>query len=295
MTEITPVAIESLKRDAKRARKSDPSLTHAQHLDALAAQKFGVRGYHELLQRAKSARQAAPACRVIAMGTTGMGTGKTSILLNLAGYLAGLGGASKPFRVLLVDCDGDLSPAPASAFNWLAGRAPSSQALPFALKFIPLRELEAAVDALKREYDFVLVDVPPSGSEALMGRLADTVLLPANTGLGGRTTYLGRRLSLWPTDRLTARFVLFGARVPPRTKTTVGGALKELAEVAAPGHPLLSRIELSPIVLLEHTAVAEANSHGQLVAEVRHPPGDFLTGIEQLARLCAGAELRTSP
>lgn len=50
-TPITWADIVRLKKAAKAAKSTNPKLTHAQHLDAIAQQDFGVRHFHELLKR----------------------------------------------------------------------------------------------------------------------------------------------------------------------------------------------------------------------------------------------------
>lgn len=48
---ITPIKLDVLKRDAKKARKVDPTLTHAQHLDRLSRERHGARDFHDLRNR----------------------------------------------------------------------------------------------------------------------------------------------------------------------------------------------------------------------------------------------------
>lgn len=46
--------LAALKRAAKKASKTDLSLSHTQHLDRLSRERFGVRNYHELQKRVQS-------------------------------------------------------------------------------------------------------------------------------------------------------------------------------------------------------------------------------------------------
>jgi hypothetical protein len=50
-TPITWADIVRLKKAAKSAKLTNPTLTHAQRLDSIAQQDFGVRHFHELLKR----------------------------------------------------------------------------------------------------------------------------------------------------------------------------------------------------------------------------------------------------
>ena len=50
-TPITWADIVRLKKAAKAAKSTNPTLTHAQRLDAIAQHDFGVRHFHELLKR----------------------------------------------------------------------------------------------------------------------------------------------------------------------------------------------------------------------------------------------------
>jgi hypothetical protein len=47
----TPIKLDALKRDAKKARKADPTLTHAQHLNRLSRGRHGARDFHDLHNR----------------------------------------------------------------------------------------------------------------------------------------------------------------------------------------------------------------------------------------------------
>lgn len=46
--------LAALKRSAKKASKTDHTLSHAQHLDRLSRERFGVRNYHEFQKRVQS-------------------------------------------------------------------------------------------------------------------------------------------------------------------------------------------------------------------------------------------------
>lgn len=54
-TPVTWADIVRLKKAAKAAKSTYPDLTHAQRLDAIAQQDFGVRHFHELLKRYEAA------------------------------------------------------------------------------------------------------------------------------------------------------------------------------------------------------------------------------------------------
>lgn len=281
MMQINALAIESLKRDAKLARRRDPSLTHAQHLNALAAQRFGVRNYHELLQRVGTEVPSQHSRgRIVVIGSTGMGTGKSTILLNLAAQLARLGGAAGSNRVLLVDLD----QGPASAASWQLGRASEAAALPFTLKRLTLPEFAAQVESLRGNFDFVLVDLPPNGAESIVGPMADIVLLPTNATAAGKSRAVKWRLAAWPSEGLSARFFLFGARAGTQDRV-----MESVREIAAGPLPLSTPLQVLSVCLPEHRAIALANSRGELVTEMARPPAAFLDGIAELVNICAGA------
>lgn len=50
-----PIKFDALKRDAKKARRADPTLTHAQHLDRLSQERHGARDFHDLRKRVAAA------------------------------------------------------------------------------------------------------------------------------------------------------------------------------------------------------------------------------------------------
>lgn len=278
--EISAQAIESLKREAKRARRTDPSRTHTQHLNALAADRFGVRDYHELVKRA-----SAPPVRlglVVSMELAGLGTGKTTILLNLAGFLATQRCGAAPYRVVLVDCDHD------SMSGLLDNRPPHVPALPFDLTSLPLTEFVRQSDEFRRKYDFILFDAPAVlEPEVVTGTLADIVLMPTNMIASGWHTLLERQFVARPNQALTAQFYMFGARTLPGTEAIVLERINHLINTAP---HLAGRIQVLPICIPEHPAVSNATQHGAAAFDIDHPAQSFLNGIGQLGQVCIQAK-----
>lgn len=148
-----------------------------------------------------------PLAHIIAIANQKGGVGKTTTAINLAAALA-----ASEFRALLIDSDpqgnsttgvgGDKSSEQATLYNVLLRECPAADAIrPTASEGLALlpsdqnlvatnldlvdadareRRLQSAIDPLREQYDYILVDCPPALDLLTLNALvaADSVLIP---------------------------------------------------------------------------------------------------------------------
>jgi pilus assembly protein CpaE len=149
----------------------------------------------------KTARSAADVARVFTVASASGGSGKTLVAINLAAYLVRATGG----KVLLIDLDlqfGEVAPSlhlhpertiedlmndPDELSATLVGHACGFKALcapsdPLAAERIGPKQISAIFEVARREFDFIVVDTPPTLNETCLVAFdqSERLLITAN-------------------------------------------------------------------------------------------------------------------
>lgn len=116
---------------------------------------------------------------IVTIGSLKGGAGKTTLTVQLSGFLASLG-----FRVLVVDGDGQ-----GTATKWIGDAAGNEESALSQVSCFNLAQLEGKIsNGIRKyvnDYDFILVDCPPKLGGVMQGALnvSDLMLIPTRPSL----------------------------------------------------------------------------------------------------------------
>ncbi|PHK96260.1 cobyrinic acid a,c-diamide synthase [Pseudoroseomonas rhizosphaerae] len=199
---------------------------------------------------------------VVAVAQRKGGAGKSTVAATLATALAAAG-----HRVALLDSDPQQTLA-----RWHQARHGQAQAAPLRFEAVAGWRMPAALDRLRREHDFLIIDTPPHADtdSRIAIRAADLVLVPLQPSPADLWA-MDATLELAAAERRPVRLLMNRVPASGRLRGEIA------AELAERGLPVLEP------ALGNRTAFASAFAQGLGVAEAA-PRGTAATEARALAR-----------